>query len=992
MTDKITSITKITRPKISGVLQRERLFALLDKGRNVPVTWVTGPGGSGKTTLAAGYLDARGLQCLWYQMDEGDADIATFFHYMAIAGRKNAGTRQKPLPVLTPEYLAALPVFTRRYFETLCSRLKAPFTIVLDNYQEAPAGSGFHDMLVQGLDAVPEGINVTILSRNEPPPQFARMRANNKVNIIGWEDIRFSLDESREIVSMNNVAASPKAISKLHEKTEGWAAGLVLMMECARRRRVDCEMLSDLTLPEIFDYFSNDILKKIDDETRVFLLKTAFLPSITANSAKRLTGLKNSDKILFGLNGNNYFTDMRLERHPVYQYHALFREYLLATAKRTFPKETVAELYHSAALLLEEDGHIEEAASLYLKSSNWNEAARIICQHAQTFFSQGRSETVRAWLDVIPDEVVEREPYLLYWLGACLAFVSYADSRNKFEKSFEIFKSRNDRTGMMLSWSGAADLALFETVDSRYTEESCIYDRWISVYEETLKSDEPFPSREVEARVTISMFNVMALRQPDHPEIEVWEERAFNLMRESRDANLRGMCGPYLALYHAWGGNFSRAKQVIDMLCDVSRSGKISDLVRINIKATEGFCKILFSSFEDSIKDTMEGLGLAQASGVHIWDNHLIANGITAALMCEDWKLADRFVEMLEKNLDRAQSYIVGHYHSSLSWMCLYRGDYIQAREHQSVVLTHFNQTRFMAISTVCLAGMVSILRHSGNLDEAEGYLAKAYAQAKRIRSKYLEHMCLMFDSLILFDTGEKEKAMDRLREAFELGEDQRYANLLWCRPDVQAQLCNEALKAGIEVEYVKYIIRKRRLLPPDSTFVPENWPWPLKIYTLGGFELVMDGRPVKFSGKAPQKPLAMLKVMVTFGGRDVREEELTDLLWPDANGDAAHIAFKTTLSRLRKLLGVENAILFQDGMATLNRKLVWADSWAFEELLGKLDSLSVSLSNAEALQLTQKATEMYKGTFLPGDTAQSWTIAYRGRLQEKHLKLINKS
>jgi ATP/maltotriose-dependent transcriptional regulator MalT len=73
---KNTSPAKITRPKRPDIFPRKRLFTLLDNGRKKPVTWVTGPAGSGKTTLVASYLDARRLPCLWYQVNAGDADIA----------------------------------------------------------------------------------------------------------------------------------------------------------------------------------------------------------------------------------------------------------------------------------------------------------------------------------------------------------------------------------------------------------------------------------------------------------------------------------------------------------------------------------------------------------------------------------------------------------------------------------------------------------------------------------------------------------------------------------------------------------------------------------------------------------------------------------------------------------------------------------------------------------------------------------------------------
>ena len=90
------------------------------------------PPGAGKTSLIASYLAARRLSNLWYQVDAGDADIASFFYYLGQA----APRRRRSLPLLTPEYRQGLAIFTRRFFRELYSRLKTPFVLVFDNYQE----------------------------------------------------------------------------------------------------------------------------------------------------------------------------------------------------------------------------------------------------------------------------------------------------------------------------------------------------------------------------------------------------------------------------------------------------------------------------------------------------------------------------------------------------------------------------------------------------------------------------------------------------------------------------------------------------------------------------------------------------------------------------------------------------------------------------------------------------------------------------------------
>ncbi len=124
---------KLTRPAATGLVRRERLFKLLDRGLKRRIVWVSGPGGAGKTSLVSTYLDERRLQCVWYQFDAGDADLATFFHYLRLAARGRSG--REPLPMFSPAHLTDLDVFSRRFFEAFFARLGNRVTLVFDDYQ-----------------------------------------------------------------------------------------------------------------------------------------------------------------------------------------------------------------------------------------------------------------------------------------------------------------------------------------------------------------------------------------------------------------------------------------------------------------------------------------------------------------------------------------------------------------------------------------------------------------------------------------------------------------------------------------------------------------------------------------------------------------------------------------------------------------------------------------------------------------------------------------
>lgn len=189
MKQNSNELAKISFPKVSCVVMRERLFNLIDTC-NRPITWVCAPAGAGKTTLTASYITSKKIPCLWYQLDETDSDIASFFYYMGRA-IKNIFPEQKTLPFLTPEYLPNIPVFTKRYFENLYELIssKKPrnkkFTLIFDNFQDVAAGNEFHHIINNGLYLIPPGINTIFISRAEPSPVFARLQASEKINYTG---------------------------------------------------------------------------------------------------------------------------------------------------------------------------------------------------------------------------------------------------------------------------------------------------------------------------------------------------------------------------------------------------------------------------------------------------------------------------------------------------------------------------------------------------------------------------------------------------------------------------------------------------------------------------------------------------------------------------------------------------------------------------------------------------------------------------------------
>src|SRR4030066_97398 len=130
--------------------------------------------------------------------------------------------------------------------------------------------------------------------------------------------------------------------------------------------------------------------------------------------------------------------------------------------------------------------------------------------------------------------------------------------------------------------------------------------------------------------------------------------------------------------------------------------------------------------------------------------------------------------------------------------------------------------------------------------------------------------------------------------------------------------------------------------------------------------------KPLTFSRKVQHKPLLMLKAFVALGGKNVPEEQMTDILWPEAEGDLAHQSFATTLRRVRAMLGNEKAVSLREGCVKLDLRQCWVDAFAFETLVARIDDASyrgrVWPDKTCTANLAAKPIALDRGPVLPGE------------------------
>jgi LuxR family maltose regulon positive regulatory protein len=934
------------------------------------VTWVWSPPGSGKSTLIASYLTAKNLTHLWFQVDDGDHDLAGFFYFLGLAAPK----RRWPLPLLTPEYRQALPTFTRKFFREFYGRFKTPVTLVFDNYQEVSADSDLNQVMPVALSELPSSARVIFISRSEPPPSFAPLRAKQSMELLEWSEIKFTRAEAN--VLLRRLAPrrwSNKLADRFHQTADGWAAGLVLLAEQIKGNRESEAPMEGASSQVLFNYFASEIFKQMDGEAKDVLLQTAFFDRLTPAVAADLTGCKKAGEILAHLHRQNYFTNRRSGSEPDYEYHPLFRAFLLAEARRVYSEKFQAEICRRAAGILAALGRMGSAAALYVEARDWRGLAKLICEHAPALVNQGRVQTLSEWLSHTPETILVDEPWLIYWRSVCEQGSRFAESRRNAARAVEGFRARKDAVGAYTAWSSAVFSILYEANDAYQ------FDYWIALMDELRREFPVFPSELVEAHVACGMLVTITWRQPRHPDASYWIERGHELARRSADPVLRSQIFSTLLINCVVRGDFAHVESAKAELQKIPRERHAPLLAQIC--AHVGLTWLwLTGQHEISLRAAKNVLEPAQAGGFINVVSGFQSHALVAALSQGNPDTAREWLAKPIGPRDEVGKAYVLCYQTGVVWEALLRQEFKRAADAAEPLLATCETTgwAFDEISAKLVA--LQALHETGRTREALAVLSRVLELADHMNSPFVEFMARLAEAQIASDQGREKDAIAALQAALTLGRKGRYCTSYGWRPAVMARLCAAALKEGLEVDYVRSLIAKHGLVPTEA--IEEAWPWPVKVYTLGGFAVYKNERQLTFGHKVQRKPLALLKAIVAFGGNNVREESLLDLLWPDAEGDAARIALNSAIHRLRKLLGREDAILREENRIGLDERICWVDAFAVERLLKQVENNDFAHERAwsETIRTVRRAAALYRGPFADAEIPPAVALSDRLR------------
>ena len=731
----------------------------------------------------------------------------------------------------------------------------------------------------------------------------------------------------------------------------------------------------------VFDFIAAEIFDTLPAEWRDFLLRMGLFPVVTEGFCVAMAGNSQGMDWLAELHRAHLFVTPQAQAERAYEFHPLLRAFLAHRMETGLAAAERGACLRRSAELLEQAGMIEHAVAAWARAGDWAALGRLICLQAPAWLASGRHASVLAWIERLPAPAREVSPWLAFWAAACRTLTDIVGARADFERAYAAFKTAADLSGQWLCWAGIAETYLFGW------DSLAGFDPWIEELESLLAQQREFPSVEVEARV-LSGAVALAFRRPEHPLLPVWAERALHLVRTRRVLPHTAMLAHFAGVYHMWRGHTYSMDAVLEAVRVVATPmtplGHILmgmlDLVSANFQGDTARLEAAFSA----------AMAVAREHGVHLLDVPLIQNMGVAAMTRGDADRLEALIRMAQPALLPGRWMEASAHIYQEAGLALLRGDPPAARAlaNQAFGLVSMGGIPYWVSHLRLFMAHLEILDGKG--EKVVGELESILADARFNGCDLYLAPALLSLAAVKLEAADRAGVAEMLREALAIGARWNYGHLfLYAAPDVESRLCAYALEANIEPGHVQRLIRQRGLLPPEHA--DESWPWPVRVFTLGGFRLMLDGKAFVSIGKPQKKPLELLKALVAQGRSGAVARNIAGLLWPDADGDALKKTLEITLHRLRKLLGSDNAVLLQEGKLVLNAKICWCDVWVFEYWAERaISCLQTPPHDAPVLEhASARALHLFNGPFLAAEEESAWLLPARDHALSRFQRLI---
>jgi len=969
--------TKIRTPRLrASVLRRPRLVNYLHANIQHKLILVSAGAGYGKTTLLVDYAHDTDLPICWYSLDRHDSNALTFAEYLVASIRE----RFPDFGASVLGYLEArdgpaedIEPIIRLLVNEIEDHTGDYFVIVLDDYHEVIESEPVNAVVDGLLRYLPEHCHIILASRAIPRRlTLTRLAARQEVVGLGVEDLRFTPDEIRAVLEdLGYADLTAEQVETVAERTEGWITGVLLAAQASRGGAL--RDIIELTGANtgVFDYMAEEILARQTEPLQQFLLGSALFARMSPPLCNALLGISNAADLLRELSDRNLFTIPMDAEGSWYQYHQMFREFLLAKFERDDP-ERCRTLFLKQAGIMAHEGDWHSAIVGYLQAKAFEQAADALEIIAQDTYDAGHWDVLKDWIDSLPQQVCKDHPRLLLFRAKIHTETSeLRESATLLEVARQTYIARRDDIGAARVLAQMAVVQRFRGLlkEAVATSEQALrlangrdplaivqatreigishcmlgqYDDGLRHLGEALRvaqenaddTNSAFIALDM-GTAQVSLGHLASARQYYHQSLLYWR-RVGNASGLAATLQSLGIVHHYLGQYAEAENRFlqglDKARSVQDVRVETYSLASLADLYRETRRYDEALQQ--YEKGRERAK-----MGLAQMN-VYLLDGEANTYRLMGRLVQADQIL----IEALDQARSANMTQEMGLCNLSLGAIALERRDTSAARDHVQTaldLLSRVNARRDVARGHLYLAA----------IEHADGHRAAWEAALERVRQS-AEQL-----GTIQFVVAESPTMGEMLRDA----ERQRLAGLHY-----------DQIREEIE-----------RLEPAATQKVAATTRGTrhrLEFLALQGGQVLKSGQVVTQWESVSAKHMAFLFVGHPEG---LRRDRVIDLLWPEVGQEKGNSLFHSTIYRMRSAL-YKDFVIHQNSVYRTNSE--YDTFYDVLELLwlAKQGEGDDELAHAARLE----AIGLYQTPFLETMDCE-WSLAMREQLHTEIVGLL---
>ncbi len=1002
--------SKLTVPAVRDIVTRERLLTELERSRDARASVIVAGAGYGKSVLGSQYLRRMGSPCIWYQLDETDADLAVLLAYLIEGLRRfdpEFGRRTRAVISETKNVMERRKSIFGTFITELDDLMDDELYIALDDFHTINESPYALEAVAFLLDHMLPNIHLLIISRNQPNLDLTRLRASRQLVEMEEADLSFTTGETMSLFS--DVLGMPLDSSEaaaIREHTEGWVAGLVLFYLALKGsgREGVASALQDLGGPPkaVADYLSKAVYETQKPEVQDFLLATSILSRMNPTFCEELSEVAGSREFLPMLGRERLFTYEAEPSGDWYRYHACLKSFLSGILSRTYSPTRIRTLHHRAAELWQVRGELEEALSHYLAAGSFSDAAEILEEIDGDLMRANRLTFLHRELGRLPHDIFREHPRLLMRRGQVAALMcdydqvvaGHSDVANTFHQQGKDDRQARALMGLATAFiaMGRAEDALKNIIKAReamplespfYIEMTVIE----SVIYIGIGQDEPSETlcREAWSRVHEIASRKQKARVCDWCGISFYLQGKFHQAIEALEATESLMAEEGLAAFLPFHyGILSRSYAFLDRLDEgenaaVKGMAKGEELGLMSMACFSQAARAISRAYRGEIEEAAEDASVAAStltryeSGAEIFIAEFFvgkARGLTG-----DIAGALDHMEKYQRRVGSFSGYqrIADTGLQGFSFKKLVREI---AEKKSEQLLKSARQTGGLALSLSYSMTLTEKLL-SQKLDDAESLFEEYFERfgediilrSYRTDASYWLPLMTRF-----FDRGEHLELMER---TFTITGVQSRSYLSNLRNSPEPFIAEKATRI--------------------SELVNARFTEPLTVKMLGGFQMSRGEEEIPSSNWKSKKALTALKYLVLMrdtGG--VSREMLIEMLWPEVPSEAAGKSLNAALTAIRKMLEPDASRGESDYLEVRGEMLQvnygpggWSDVEVFRNKLRQARRAKEMGEFDTYLGSLKDASKVYGGDFLREEPSVSLWTAEREALRNEFVQLM---